>query len=174
VIEVKPATLAWMEALIEGDRVFTERFGIPVVPGWAGFPEAVSVAVDGLRSSASGVWGTHLFFDNGELVGFGGLDHGAPPVRIRACRGRARPRRRIGVALRACAHRLRLVVFSSMVVNDAPDGMLLPHPIAAHVSASATTAGQDRRHPVMQSPWEGSYDGYTGFGTGPDQPGRSP
>jgi RimJ/RimL family protein N-acetyltransferase len=72
VIEIKPATLAWMEALTEGDRVFTERFGIPVVPGWAGFPEAVSVALDGLRSSASGVWGTHLFFDNGELVGFGG------------------------------------------------------------------------------------------------------
>jgi hypothetical protein len=42
VIRVEPATLAWVEALAEGDDVFEQRFGVPVVAGWAPFPEAMS------------------------------------------------------------------------------------------------------------------------------------
>ena len=38
----------------------------------------------------------------------------------------------------------RKFVFNSIVVNDAPAAMLLPHPIAAQVSASAITAGANR------------------------------
>ena len=64
----------WLEALAEGDDVFTARFGIPVVAGWVGFPEALPVAVDGARRRSEDPWGTHLFFDDdGALVGFGGF-----------------------------------------------------------------------------------------------------
>lgn len=38
----------------------------------------------------------------------------------------------------------RKLDFSSIVVNDAPSGMVLPHPMAAHVSARAITAGANR------------------------------
>jgi hypothetical protein len=37
VIRVEPATLAWLEALADGDDVFTARFDLPVVAGWAPF-----------------------------------------------------------------------------------------------------------------------------------------
>ena len=60
---VEPATVAWLEALVEGDDVFEARFGIPVEPDWAGFPEAVPLALDELRATVgrpSG--GPHLFF----------------------------------------------------------------------------------------------------------------
>ena len=40
-VEVVPARLDWLEALAEGDDVFTARFGIAVEPDWAGFPEAI-------------------------------------------------------------------------------------------------------------------------------------
>lgn len=66
-------TVPWMEALVEGDDVFTARFGIPVVAGWAGFPEALPHALEGARAGGSPAWGSHLFFDDdGALVGFGG------------------------------------------------------------------------------------------------------
>ena len=62
-----------MEALVEGDEVFVARFGIPVVEGWAGFPEALPHALEGVRSGGPAEWGSHLFFDDdGALVGFGG------------------------------------------------------------------------------------------------------
>lgn len=72
-IRVEPATVEWLEALVEGDEVFAERFGIPVVDGWAGFPEAVPHALAAVRAQPDQTWGTHLFFaDDGALVGFGG------------------------------------------------------------------------------------------------------
>jgi RimJ/RimL family protein N-acetyltransferase len=75
VVRVVPARLEWLEALAEGDDVFVERFGIAVEPGWAGFPEAVPVAVESARRVPEDPWGTHLFFDgaDGALVGFGGF-----------------------------------------------------------------------------------------------------
>ena len=79
VVHVVPARLDWLEALEDGDDVFTSRFGIPVVDGWVGFPEALALAVDGARERSEDEWGTHLFFDDvdGALVGFGGFK-GAP------------------------------------------------------------------------------------------------
>ncbi|MDP9336447.1 MAG: GNAT family N-acetyltransferase [Actinomycetota bacterium] len=77
-IRVEPATLTWLEALAEGDHVFTARFGVPVVPGWAPFPEAISFALQAARTGAPTLWGVHLFFDDdGALVGNGGWK-GAP------------------------------------------------------------------------------------------------
>jgi RimJ/RimL family protein N-acetyltransferase len=77
-VAVVPARVDWLEALVEGDAVFTEHHGIPVVEGWVGFPEALPHALDGARADPESVWGPHLFFDDdGALVGFGGWK-GAP------------------------------------------------------------------------------------------------
>ena len=73
-VQVLAARVGWLEALALGDEVFTDRFGIPVVAGWVGFPEALPAAVDGARRQSEDPWGTHLFFDDdGALVGFGGF-----------------------------------------------------------------------------------------------------
>ena len=74
-VHVVPARVDWLEALMEGDDVFTDRFGIVVAPGWVGFPEALAYAVDEARRQPENPWGTHLFFDetDGALVGFGGF-----------------------------------------------------------------------------------------------------
>lgn len=75
---MEPATLTWLKALAEGDDVFSTRFGVPVVPGWAPFPEAISFALQTARTGPPGPWGVHLFFDeDGALVGNGGWK-GAP------------------------------------------------------------------------------------------------
>jgi [ribosomal protein S5]-alanine N-acetyltransferase len=74
VVTVLPARVEWLEALLESDEVFAARFGIPVVAGWVGFPEALPAAGDGARRRSEDPWGTHLFFDDdGALVGFGGF-----------------------------------------------------------------------------------------------------
>lgn len=74
----EPVTLPWIEALAEGDEVFASRFGIPVIGGWAGFPEAIPLVLEAVRAHGSDVWGSRLFFDDdGALVGFGGWK-GAP------------------------------------------------------------------------------------------------
>ena len=73
-VQVLAARVGWLEALTLGDDVFTDRFGIPVVADWVGFPEALQAAVDGARRQSEDPWGTHLFFDDdGALVGFGGF-----------------------------------------------------------------------------------------------------
>ena len=73
-VQVLAARVDWLEALALGDDVFTDRFGIPVVAGWVGFPEALQPATDGARRHPEDPWGTHLFFDDdGALVGFGGF-----------------------------------------------------------------------------------------------------
>ncbi len=74
-VQVVPARLDWLEALEAGDHVFASRFGIPVMDGWVGFPEALPLAVHGARDRSEDEWGSHLFFDDvdGALVGFGGF-----------------------------------------------------------------------------------------------------
>jgi [ribosomal protein S5]-alanine N-acetyltransferase len=78
-VRIEPARLGWIDALVAGDDVFIERFSIPVVPGWVGFPEALPAALDGALRCDADPWGSHLIFDgaDGALVGFGGFK-GAP------------------------------------------------------------------------------------------------
>jgi ribosomal-protein-alanine N-acetyltransferase len=78
-VQVVPARVDWLEALVIGDDVFTDRFGIAVAAGWVGFPEALPHVLDGARREPESPWGSHLFFDeaDGALVGFGGFK-GAP------------------------------------------------------------------------------------------------
>lgn len=72
-ITVEPARLEWLIALADGDAAFSERFGAPVESGWIGFPEALPHAIEATRRVDGDPWGTHLFFEDGVLVGFGGF-----------------------------------------------------------------------------------------------------
>ena len=76
-IRAEPLSLEWAEALAEGEEVFSESFGIPVADGWAVFPEALPGALRA-TSEDGDPWGTHLFFDDDALVGWGGWK--GPPV----------------------------------------------------------------------------------------------
>jgi RimJ/RimL family protein N-acetyltransferase len=72
-VRVEPVRRQWAEALDEGDAVFAERFGIPVVAGWSGFPEVLPMLLQAARAGVPDEWGPHLFFDDdGALVGNGG------------------------------------------------------------------------------------------------------
>jgi [ribosomal protein S5]-alanine N-acetyltransferase len=72
-VRVEPVTVDWAEALAEGDDVFAARFGIPVEPGWTGFPDALPILLDAARGAGERAWGPQLFFDSdGALVGNGG------------------------------------------------------------------------------------------------------
>lgn len=72
-VRVQAITREWAEALAGGDEVFTERFGIPVESGWAGFPEALPILVEAATAATPREWRPQLFFDDdGALVGNGG------------------------------------------------------------------------------------------------------
>ncbi|MGE3621281.1 MAG: GNAT family N-acetyltransferase [Acidimicrobiia bacterium] len=78
-MRVEPLRVEWIEALVEGDATFVERFGIAVAEGWAGFPEVLPHALDAARNHDADPWGSQLFFDDdGALVGFGGFK--GPPT----------------------------------------------------------------------------------------------
>lgn len=78
-VRLEPIRPDWIEALQEGDDAFSQRFGIPVEQGWAGFPDALTVLAAAARSGRDPVWGPHLLFDaDGALVGTGGWK--APPL----------------------------------------------------------------------------------------------
>ena len=73
-MRVEALRLEWLEALIEGDAAFSDRFGIAVIDGWAGFPEALPHVLDAVRADDANPWGAHVFFDDDDaLVGFGGF-----------------------------------------------------------------------------------------------------
>lgn len=77
-MRVEPARVEWLIALSEGDQIFTERYAIPVVPGWIGFPEALPPSLAAAQRQDADPWGPHLFLDDElGLVGFGGFK-GAP------------------------------------------------------------------------------------------------
>ncbi|MHB8611965.1 MAG: GNAT family N-acetyltransferase [Candidatus Dormibacteraceae bacterium] len=72
-VRVEPVTREWAEALAGGDALFSERFGVPVEPGWSGFPQALPLLVAAARGGGPPEWGPQLLFDgDGVLVGSGG------------------------------------------------------------------------------------------------------
>ncbi len=68
-VEVRPARLEWLETLATGDDAFASRFGIPVVDGWVGFPEALSHAIDGARRALGHAYGGGSQFFSMWVVG---------------------------------------------------------------------------------------------------------
>ncbi len=122
---MEPAALAWLEALAEGDNVFTARFGVSVVAGWAPFPEAISFALEATRTGAPALWGVHLFFDDdGALVGNGGWK-GAPADGIAELGYAVAPeRRRRGIAtaaVRELVARARVAGVRLVVAHTLPE-----------------------------------------------------
>ena len=125
VIRVEPATLPWLEALAEGDDVFTARFGAPVVEGWAPVPEAISFALRDARAGAPAAWGVHLLFDDdGALVGNGGwkgtpadgaAELGYAVALERRCRGIAT------AAVRELVARARVANLQLIVAHTLPE-----------------------------------------------------
>lgn len=72
-ISVEPVTVPWIEALADGDAVFTARFGVPVADGWDGFRETLPLLLAAARRGEASPWGPYLVFDeDGALVGNGG------------------------------------------------------------------------------------------------------
>lgn len=72
-VRLAPIRPDWADALVEGDEAFSQRFGIPVEPGWEGFPDALPILAAAARSDGDPAWGPHLFFGAyGALVGNGG------------------------------------------------------------------------------------------------------
>jgi RimJ/RimL family protein N-acetyltransferase len=80
-IAVTPATMEHLDALIAGDEVFTERFGMTVEPGYMDLPDspgiaqqALSVSRNALDGGTPSEWFSHLFVEPAEnkLIGFGG------------------------------------------------------------------------------------------------------
>jgi [ribosomal protein S5]-alanine N-acetyltransferase len=69
-MRVEPVSRPWIEPLVEGDDVFTERFGIAVVEGWAGFPEAILLAHAAAQDGMPAQWSSHLFFDDDGALGW--------------------------------------------------------------------------------------------------------
>ena len=113
-----------MEALAAGDDVFAARFGVPVVEGWAGFPEAVPMALESARRRDTGTWVSHLIFDDdGSLVGFGGWK--GPPadgvVEVGYAVAPARQGRGIATAaVRELIARARVAGIDSVVAHTLP------------------------------------------------------
>jgi [ribosomal protein S5]-alanine N-acetyltransferase len=77
---VEPATLEHVDALLAGDDVFAERFGLAVVPGYLEFPEALPATREGLLGGLPPEWYAYQIIDRtaGELIGWGGFK--GPPV----------------------------------------------------------------------------------------------
>jgi RimJ/RimL family protein N-acetyltransferase len=77
---IEPVSLEQVEALIEGDDVFTARFGMPVAPGYLDFPEALPRTRDELANGMPSEWYSHLIIDvdTNTVVGFGGYK--GPPT----------------------------------------------------------------------------------------------
>lgn len=72
-VRVVPVAPGWAEALVAGDETFVERFGVQVIEGWAGFPDAVARLAGTTSGPAPAEWGSHLVFDaDGALVGLAG------------------------------------------------------------------------------------------------------
>jgi len=77
---IQPVTLDHVDALMAGNAVFTERFGMPVATGYLDFPEALPRTRDELANGMPSTWYSHLIIDadSNVVVGFGGYK--GPPV----------------------------------------------------------------------------------------------
>ena len=99
---IEPVQLVWIEALADSDEAFTRAFGIPVMPGWVGFPESLPYFLESARVQDADPWGSHLLFDEDGavvgLVGFKGApQHGAVEIGYSVAperQGKDLPRRR--------------------------------------------------------------------------------
>lgn len=78
--EVVPVTSAMVQALLAGDDVFADRYGVSVAPGYLDFPDVLPAVRDALAAGTPPEWFSHLILHRETLtvVGFGGFK--GPPV----------------------------------------------------------------------------------------------
>jgi RimJ/RimL family protein N-acetyltransferase len=75
-IELRPATVAFLEAALVGDDALADALGCSVAPGWCTFAEALPFAREAIvNAGGDATWGTRMFVsgDPAELVGWGGF-----------------------------------------------------------------------------------------------------
>ena len=79
-MRVESPRLEWIEALIDGDAAFTERFGIAVIEGWAVDSPKLSLTWSTPPAATTPTRGDPDLFsgDDDALVGFGGFK--GPPI----------------------------------------------------------------------------------------------
>jgi RimJ/RimL family protein N-acetyltransferase len=77
---IVPVTLAVADALLQGDDVFTARYGMAVAPGYLDEPEILPAVRAALAGGTPPEWYSHLIGHRETLtvVGFGGYK--GPPV----------------------------------------------------------------------------------------------
>jgi [ribosomal protein S5]-alanine N-acetyltransferase len=79
-IDVVPATADHLRALIEGDDVFADRFGLRVAPGYLEFDGVLERMLADLDAGADPAWNTYLFVHLADraVLGLGGFK--GPPA----------------------------------------------------------------------------------------------
>jgi len=162
-VQVKPISCEWAEALAEGDAIFTERFAIPVEAGWSGFPEALPILLQAARTGAPGEWGPQLFFDDdGALVGNGGWK-GAPvdgAAELGYAVAPARQRRGLATAVvrelveRARRAGLRVVVAHTLAEQNASTTVLIRCGFTRTAELDDPDEGRIWRWELPLRPWE--------------------
>ena len=70
-VNLQPASLAHIEALIAGDEVFAVEFGLRVIPGYLAFPEALEHTRKQLAEGMDPNWWSHLIVDPGPVSSWG-------------------------------------------------------------------------------------------------------
>jgi [ribosomal protein S5]-alanine N-acetyltransferase len=78
--EVVPVTSAMVQALLAGDDVFADRYGVAVAAGYLDSPDILPAVRDALAAGIPPEWFSHLILHRETLtvVGFGGYK--GPPV----------------------------------------------------------------------------------------------
>jgi RimJ/RimL family protein N-acetyltransferase len=79
-LDILPATADHLRALIAGDAVFTERFGLRVAPGYLEYDGVLERMLADVDAGADPAWNTYLFVHGADsaLLGLGGFK--GPPA----------------------------------------------------------------------------------------------
>jgi RimJ/RimL family protein N-acetyltransferase len=79
-LEIVPATADHVRALLAGDDVFAERFGLRVAPGYLEFDGVLEHMLTGLDAGADPAWNSYLFVQVADrsMLGLGGFK--GPPT----------------------------------------------------------------------------------------------
>ena len=78
-IEIVPATVVELDALIDGDATFARRTGLRPVPGWCGFPDVVAGARAMLAAEIEPRWASHLVSHVADRALIGIAGYKGPP-----------------------------------------------------------------------------------------------
>lgn len=132
--QIVPVTPAVADALVAGDTVFTERFGMSIAPGYLDEPEVLGPMRDALAAGTPPEWFSHLIVHRETLtvVGFGGYK--GPPVGgeveigysiAPAHRRRGHATAAVGLLVARAAQRRVAVVSAHTLAEESPSTRIL-------------------------------------------------